>query len=135
MMRYFLLQYARQESKLPYLIKWIHSSLANLKAPSSSFFSCLVFILLGATRTFHPLAIVNVVEKMISIYLPECRIPPLGNQEFCKIWHTDDVKPMSPCGIISDILIILARIMLLLIGANACIPHIIHSVWGSNGAA
>lgn len=40
-MRYFLLQYARQESKLPYLIKWIHSSLANLKAPSSSFFRVL----------------------------------------------------------------------------------------------
>jgi hypothetical protein len=50
-------------------------------------------------------------------------------------WHTHDAKPMSPYGDGSDISIILARITLLLIGADACTPRIVHNIWVSSDAA
>ncbi len=44
-------------------------------------------------------------------------------------------KPVSLPGDITDMAIILARITLLLVGANACTPCIINKVWGENKAA
>ncbi len=43
--------------------------------------------------------------------------------------------PILPPGDLTDIAIILARLTLLLIGANACTPYIISKVWGEDDAA
>jgi hypothetical protein len=43
--------------------------------------------------------------------------------------------PNSPPGDLKDIAIILARLTLLLIGADACIPYIISKIWGEDDAA
>jgi hypothetical protein len=44
-------------------------------------------------------------------------------------------KPVLPPGNITDMAKILARITLLLVGADACTPRIINKVWGAGNAA
>jgi hypothetical protein len=43
--------------------------------------------------------------------------------------------PILPPGDLKDIAIILARLILLLFGANACTPYIISKVWGDDDTA
>ena len=54
-------------------------------------------------------------------------------------WDTDnytmDCKPMSYCDDRWDLACTLARLTLLLTGADACTPHIIDAVWGEDKAA
>jgi hypothetical protein len=49
-------------------------------------------------------------------------------------WQVNS-KPVSLAGNLMDMASILARSTLLLIGANACTPHIINQVWGADEAA
>ncbi len=48
--------------------------------------------------------------------------------------YVNSMQVLSPSNL-TDMARILARLTLLLVGADACIPHIIDSVWGANAEA